>query len=116
MIRRALIAVILMLSMIGSAQLFLPEPASSLLAQTEISSGSDIPSGSDNPDIAHAHDGDPWMRKLVSNARPRKPDLADIRFYPGAAERREGRMLIPMHRPPIQNSIAFSSRSLIRAA
>jgi len=41
--RRALIVVMLMLRMIGIAQLRLPKPASSLPAQVEISSGSDIP-------------------------------------------------------------------------
>jgi hypothetical protein len=109
MIRRVLIVVMILLTTIGSAQTCFPIAAAAMTAQTEILDENDALSDQADLDLGHAHDGDPWMRRTASGAGPDAWDMSDVNFHPVALTRLKGRMFAPMHRPPIDERIAFPS-------
>jgi len=99
----------IMLTTIGSAQACFPIPAAALTAQIEILDENGTLSDQADSDLGHAHDGDPWMRRPASSAGPNAWDMSDVNFHLIALTCLKGRMFAPMHRPPIEGRIAFSS-------
>jgi len=103
MIRRILIAVLIMLTTVGSAQLCLPNASFAAPCQTEVNLEGDTPAGAESRDVSHVDDAEYWTRRLHVEARPADFELADVSYYPNLPIHLIGRTLDPIYRPPISD-------------
>lgn len=115
MLRRFVIALIILLAAISSVETCLPVAHSHPVNRVDMSVSVTTINGSVDLDMAHAHDG---VHGFSTRAEIEDPDItAPVihRFRLDAAMALAGMHLAPMHRPPIQLA-SFSNRSIYPAA
>lgn len=115
MLRRFVIALIILLTAISSVETCLPVAHSYQVNRVDISVGLATTNGSVDLDVVHAHDGLHEFSKRADIYDPESAAAVINQFDVDAAMALTGMHVAPMHRPPIQVA-SFSKLSIFPAA